>query len=130
MPAIEADSNQVRQLFQNLIGNSLKFHGEEKPFIKIYSETLSGGSDRAVSGKTYRIFVEDNGIGFEQKHLERIFTLFQRLHGRSAYEGNGMGLAICRRIVERHRGSITARSEPGRGATFIITLPERQPPED
>jgi signal transduction histidine kinase len=80
--------------------------------------------------KTHRIFVEDNDIGFDEKYLELIFTLFQRLHGKSAYEGTGMGLAICQKIVERHHGTITARSTPGQGATFIITLPEKQPTED
>jgi light-regulated signal transduction histidine kinase (bacteriophytochrome) len=120
LPVIEADPNQMRQLFQNLIGNALKFHGEENPVMKIHAKAAS-------DGKAHSIFVEDNGIGFEEKNLERIFTLFQRLHGRSEYDGTGMGLAICRRIVERHQGKITARSKPGRGSTFIITLPERQP---
>ncbi|MGO9690735.1 MAG: sensor histidine kinase, partial [Syntrophobacteraceae bacterium] len=73
-----------------------------------------------------RIFVEDNGIGFDEKYIERIFMPFQRLHGRSAYEGTGMGLAICRRIVERYGGSITAKGKPGEGSTFIITLPVKQ----
>ncbi len=83
------------------------------------------GDDRP-EGKAYQVFVEDNGIGFDEQYLGRIFALFQRLHGRSAYEGTGMGLAICRKIVERHKGCITARSSPGDGATFIITLPEKQ----
>ncbi len=70
--------------------------------------------------------MEDNGIGFDEKYLDRIFQPFQRLHGRSQYEGTGMGLAICRKIVERHGGTITAKSTPGKGATFIITLPVKQ----
>jgi light-regulated signal transduction histidine kinase (bacteriophytochrome) len=74
----------------------------------------------------YRITVEDNGIGFDEKYLDKIFTVFQRLHGRAEYEGSGIGLAVCRKIVERHHGSITAKSTPGNGAAFILTLPENQ----
>lgn len=129
LPILEIDSSQIRRLFQNLIGNSLKFHGEEKPVVKIYARPDGEEHERGSSpaGQMHHLFIEDNGIGFEEKYLDRIFTMFQRLHGRSTYEGTGMGLAICRKIVERHHGSITARSELGRGATFIITLPERQP---
>jgi PAS domain S-box-containing protein len=117
LPVISADPTQMRQLFQNLIGNALKFHkAGEKPMIQVrsVSDTDSG----------CRIAVEDNGIGFEGQYLEKIFTPFQRLHGRSEYEGTGMGLAICKKIVERHGGSITARSEPGKGSTFLIMLPQ------
>ena len=121
LPHIEADYTQMRQLFQNLISNSLRFHGDKKPVIKIYSNP---GPD-----KTHKIFVEDNGIGFDETYIDRIFKLFERLHGRSEYEGTGLGLAICRRIAERHHGSLTAKSKPGQGATFIITLPEKQPAE-
>jgi PAS domain S-box-containing protein len=121
LPHIEADYTQMRQLFQNLISNSLKFQGDKKPVIKIYSNP---GPD-----KTHQIFVEDNGIGFDETYIDRIFKLFERLHGRTEYEGTGLGLAICRRILERHHGSITAKSKPGQGATFIITLPEKQPAE-
>lgn len=117
--AIEADARQMHQLFQNLISNALKFHGEEKPVVKVHGSMTD--DDRA-----YRIMVEDNGIGFDEKYLDRIFGPFQRLHGRDAYEGNGMGLAICRKIVERHGGSITAESSPGNGAKFIVTLPVKQ----
>ena len=71
--------------------------------------------------------VKDNGIGFDEKYLEKIFAVFQRLHGRTEYEGTGVGLAVCRRITDRHHGAITARSEPGQGSTFIVALPVRQP---
>jgi PAS domain S-box-containing protein len=116
LPLISADPTQMRQLFQNLIGNALKFHKPgEKPMVnvRLASHTDSGS----------RIVVEDNGIGFDEQHLDKIFAPFQRLHGRSEYEGAGMGLAICKKIVERHGGSITATSKPGAGSTFIIELP-------
>ncbi|MGA3113359.1 MAG: PAS domain S-box protein [Syntrophobacteraceae bacterium] len=118
IPAIEADEIQMLGLFQNLIGNALKFRSSETPRIKIY-----GKLDRK---RTCEIFVNDNGIGFDPKFAERIFKPFQRLHGRSEYDGTGMGLAICRKIVERHGGSIRAESEPGKGSTFIIRLPVKQ----
>lgn len=123
MPTIEADPTQMRQLLQNLISNALKFQAPgAKPIIEIASRTVA-----TPSGKEYcEITVKDNGIGFEEKYLERIFAVFQRLHGRTEYEGTGVGLAVCRRIADRHGGSITARSQPGEGATFIITLPLRQ----
>jgi len=118
LPVISADPTQMRQLFQNLIGNALKFHKEgEKPLVKIQSP---------ANKQMIRISVEDNGIGFDEKHIERIFAPFQRLHGRSEYEGTGMGLAICKKIVERHGGSITAKSTPGKGSLFVIDLPLRQ----
>ena len=120
LPTIEADSLQMRQLLQNLIGNALKFHRKtEPPLIKIYSQILT---NKQLSEEYCQITVEDNGIGFNEKYLDRIFNVFQRLHGRTEYEGTGMGLAICRKIVERHQGTITAKSEPGKGASFIVTL--------
>jgi signal transduction histidine kinase len=121
LPAfIEGDDSQVAQLFENLIANALKFHRVgEPPKIRIYSgPPKSEGTPGEVE-----IYVEDNGIGFEEKYLDRIFLPFQRLHGRSEYEGVGMGLAICRKIVERHGGTITAVSTPGKGSTFIVRLP-------
>ncbi len=128
LPEIEADRIQMQQLFQNLIGNALKFRGKEAPLVRIRAELIAGTESPEVKGPALcRIFVEDNGIGFDEKYLDRVFSLFQRLHGRSEYEGSGMGLAICRRVVERHRGSITARSKPGDGSTFIVTLPAEQP---
>ena len=120
LPTIEADPLQIRQLLQNLIGNALKFHHSEiNPIITISQDTSS------ESIVTLRI--ADNGIGFNEKYLDRIFTPFQRLHGRSEYEGTGMGLAICRKIIERHGGRLTAKSFVGQGATFIISLPRIQP---
>lgn len=125
LATLEADAKQLRHLFDNLIENGLKFCTNERPVIRIYS------SSKRLSGKeVIEVLVEDNGIGFDEKYLERIFTPFQQLHNQGKFEGTGMGLAICRRIVERHHGSITARSKPGEGATFIITLPEKQPDED
>jgi light-regulated signal transduction histidine kinase (bacteriophytochrome) len=124
LPTIEADPTQMRQLLQNLIGNALKFHRpEEPPIVRVDGR----GPDGTADDGTCQILVEDQGIGFEEKYLDRIFLPFQRLHGRGAYEGTGMGLAICRRIVERHGGALTARSVPEQGATFIVTLPIRQP---
>ena len=128
LPTIDADPTQMRQLQQNLISNALKFHRpEEPPLVKIRGRLLDGHED-TVAGKspaesTCEVTVEDNGIGFDEKYLDRIFTVFQRLHGRDTYDGTGIGLATCRKIVERHRGSITARSRPGEGAKFIVTLP-------
>jgi PAS domain S-box-containing protein len=119
LPTLEADPTQMHQLLQNLITNSLKFHQEAiPPVIEVSSEN---------SGNKCRIMVKDNGIGFNMQYLDRIFKPFQRLHSRQEYEGSGMGLAICRRIVERHSGEISAISSPGEGSTFIITLPVHQP---
>lgn len=117
MPVIEADSSQMTRLFQNLIGNAVKYAGSQKLYIRIYSDR---------TGSFHRFFVEDNGIGFEEKYLDRIFSPFQRLHGSAKYTGTGMGLAICRKIAERHSGSITAKSTPARGSTFIVLLPVKQ----
>ncbi len=130
LPVVEADPHQMRQLFQNLVQNALKFRSESHPVVRIRSDAPSKAEPQAHATPradgVHRIYVEDNGIGFDEKYAERIFGLFERLHGRSAYEGTGMGLAICKKIVERHNGSITARSTPGKGTTFIVTLPERQ----
>jgi light-regulated signal transduction histidine kinase (bacteriophytochrome) len=127
LPTIEADPQQMRQLFQNLIGNALKFHQENlPPLIKVEGELVDDLKDRLSGNQKVRISVEDNGIGFNEKYLDRIFTVFQRLHGRNVYQGTGIGLAICRRIVERHAGTITATSSPGKGSTFIVTLPLKQ----
>lgn len=115
LPTVKADPTQMRQLFQNLIGNALKFHKADiSPVVKISSKTIS---------KVHVIQCSDNGVGFDEKYLDRIFAVFQRLYGRDVYEGTGIGLAVCRKIVERHNGSITAKSKPGVGSTFIIKLP-------
>lgn len=125
LPIIQGDPLQMRQLLQNLIGNALKFHRpNQPPVIKIYGQFFNNDLDDLSVGNTYyQIIVEDNGIGFPEKYLDRIFNVFQRLHSRSEYEGTGIGLAICRKITERHHGTITAKSQPGQGAKFIITLP-------
>lgn len=118
LPLIEADQVQMIQLFQNLIANALKFQPAGScPCVKIESRL-------DTAGQTCEIRVTDNGIGFEKKYLDRIFLPFQRLHDRdSGYQGVGMGLPICRKIVEHGGGTITARSRPNQGSTFIVTLP-------
>jgi len=131
LPVIDADPLQIRQLLQNLIANALKFRKpSEAPVVKISAQSSSleaeGASWSLSTSETLELRITDNGIGFDEKYLDRIFTVFQRLHGRNTYEGTGVGLAVCRRIVERHGGSITARSQPNRGATFIVKLPVKQ----
>lgn len=127
---IEADPVQMRQLLQNLLSNALKFHRQqEPPVVKIYSQLFDQKwqpVEESAIATHCQIVVADNGIGFDEKYLDRIFNVFQRLHSRSEYEGTGMGLAICRKIAERHGGSITAKSTPGQGSTFIVTLPIKQ----
>lgn len=131
MPTIEADGAQLRQLFLNLLSNALKFtRPNVAPIVRVTCTEVENQMGATPPLRTYRISVADNGIGFDERHLERIFTIFKRLHGRGTYEGTGIGLAICRRIVERHGGRITASSQPGEGATFIITIPELQPREE
>jgi signal transduction histidine kinase len=133
LPTVDADALQMRQLLQNLIGNALKFHKPgEPPVVQVEGDVLSEASALSIangvpSGPVCRLTVRDNGIGFDEKYVDRIFNVFQRLHGRGEYEGTGMGLAICRKIAERHRGRITAQSSPGNGATFLVTLPISQP---
>ena len=119
LPRIDADALQMRQLFQNLIGNALKFRKPEvPPCIRVTGAVRNGSMPPLLE-----LAVTDNGIGFEQKHADRIFVIFQRLHGRGEYEGTGIGLAICKKIVERHSGTIQATSRSGCGATFAISLP-------
>ncbi len=118
LPDIDADPTQMHQLFQNLISNALKFHKPDCPPIV----TISANVNETLC----EIKIADNGIGFEQKYADRIFTIFQRLHGRHEYEGTGIGLAVCRKIIDRHGGRIAAQSELGSGSTFIISLPIKQ----
>lgn len=128
LPTIQADSTQMYQLLQNLVGNALKFsRPNTPPFVTVDYRILNGSS--LGRGQACEITIKDNGIGFEEKYVDRIFTIFQRLHGRHEYEGTGIGLAVCRKIVDRHGGTITAQSVPGEGSTFIITLPVKQTQE-
>jgi signal transduction histidine kinase len=113
LPAVQADPSQVGQLLQNLIGNALKFSGDEPPRVHLSAER---------DGAMWAIAVRDHGIGFDPKYADRVFAIFERLHGRDV-PGTGIGLAVCKRIVERHGGHIRVRSMPGEGATFIFTLP-------
>ena len=118
LPTVEADPFQLQQVLTNLVGNALKFHKPDiAPRVNIAGE---------ITDHRCCITVRDNGIGFEEKYAERIFGVFQRLHGRSQYEGTGIGLAIVKKIVERHDGAIAVDSEPGRGTTFVVTLPLMQ----
>jgi light-regulated signal transduction histidine kinase (bacteriophytochrome) len=120
LPVVHANPAHMRQLFQNLIANGLKFHGAGvAPRVRVYV----GAGDGGEPAGGHHIVVEDNGIGFDDRHRERIFRIFQRLHGVHEYEGTGIGLAVCRRIVEQHGGTLVARSEPGMGARFFISLP-------
>jgi PAS domain S-box-containing protein len=134
LPTIEADPLQMRQLFQNLIANALKFHRPDIPPIIRISAELQAATDYSLAGarprdRIVRIRVQDNGIGFDPKFADQIFVVFQRLHTKQEYEGTGIGLAVCRKITDRHGGSIMAHSEEGQGATFEIALPLKQQPD-
>ena len=119
LPTVMADTTQLSQVFQNLIANALKFRGEQPPLIHIEA-------DRDVEQGQWLFSVRDNGIGIEPQYAERIFLIFQRLHSRNEYPGTGIGLALCKRIVERHGGRIWIESEPGKGSTFYFTLPDKR----
>lgn len=123
LPEIYGDEMQMTLLFQNLIGNGLKYHREDTiPEIKIYNSYNK--EDEKLHGKHVSVTVEDNGIGFEDKYIEKIFLPFQRLHGRGEFEGTGMGLTICKKIMERHNGKIDVSSRPGEGSRFKLIFSE------
>lgn len=122
LPVISGDPGQLRQVFQNLLNNALKFHKPgEPPQVEVRRECPS------EEDSTCRVIISDHGIGFDNKYRDRIFQIFQRLHGRGEYEGTGIGLAIARKIVERHHGTISATGTPGAGATFVLTFPRCRP---
>ena len=129
LATIDADPMQMRQLLQNLIGNALKFNRPGvPPIVKIGGQIChSFAADKVeTAGATYCLNVGDNGIGFEDKYVEKIFKVFQRLHGRSEYEGTGIGLSVCRKIAERHGGNIKVQSTLGEGTTFTVNMPVKQ----
>ena len=116
LPEVEADEPQLAQLFQNLIGNALKFKGNEAPRVHVSIAELPNA---------WEFSIQDNGIGIDAQYFDRIFMVFQRLHSKGEYDGTGIGLAICKKVVDRHGGRIRVESEPGRGSTFFFTLPRR-----
>ena len=120
LPSIEGRKSQIGQLFQNLISNAIKFNDKEQPVISITCNTYT---DQVTANKFAKIEIKDNGIGFENMYKHRIFEIFQRLHGKAEYPGTGIGLAICKKIVEAHGGTISAEGDLGDGATFTITFP-------
>ena len=131
LPVIEGIALQMRQLFTNLLTNAIKFKLPEKaPEITIKSQVIDEGEKAEYNinntGKVYKIVVRDEGIGFEQEYATRIFQIFQRLHGKAEYPGSGIGLAICKKIVDNHHGEILGKGEAGKGAEFIIIIPQSQ----
>jgi signal transduction histidine kinase len=124
LPLVDGNAAEMRQVFQNLVANALKFRSAQPPVVRI---TATREPSTAFDGPAaWRIVVADNGIGFDQKYAERIFRPFERLHARDAFDGSGIGLALCRRIVQRHGGTIRAEAKAGVGAQFIMVLPERR----
>jgi light-regulated signal transduction histidine kinase (bacteriophytochrome) len=120
LPTLTCDASQMTQVFQNLIGNAVKFRKPDQPPVVRVSATREDGA--------WRLSVADNGIGIEPRFFERIFQMFQRLHARGEYSGTGIGLALCKKIVERHGGQMRVESAPGRGAKFSFTVPDVIPP--
>jgi light-regulated signal transduction histidine kinase (bacteriophytochrome) len=144
LPTVMADESQLIQVFQNLIDNAIKFHGEESPGVHISAERIEESKIRNLQSairdpqslrrvgpsgpeaeiqKGWLFSVQDNGIGIDPEHYERIFIIFERLHSEADYPGTGIGLSICKKIVERHGGHIWVDSEPGKGSTFYFTVP-------
>jgi light-regulated signal transduction histidine kinase (bacteriophytochrome) len=115
LPTLRADASQLGQVFQNLIANAIKFRGESPPRIHVSARDRGGDWFFSIS---------DNGIGIDPQHEDRVFAIFQRLHTKQEYPGTGIGLALCKRIVERHGGKIWFESEPGKGSTFYFTIPK------
>jgi light-regulated signal transduction histidine kinase (bacteriophytochrome) len=113
LPTVQADEVNLQQLFQNLVANALKFRGTEAPRVHVEARRVDDAWEFSVA---------DNGIGIDPRHHEDVFVIFRRLHGRERYPGTGIGLALCKKIVEHHGGSIWVTSEPGRGATFHFTI--------
>ena len=116
LPVVTGDEGQLAQVFQNLIGNAIKFRGDEAPRIHLFVSRQD---------PDWHFMLRDNGIGIEAQYFERIFMVFQRLHNRTEYPGTGIGLAICKKIVDRHGGRIWVDSHPGAGSTFFFTIPEK-----
>ena len=127
LPSLPVNPNMIRSLFFNLVGNALKYSKKNtSPLIKIYAEKQPGVSDGLIipdEKKYYRIFIQDNGIGFNQQYAEQIFEMFKRLHSSTEYEGTGIGLALCKQIMVKHNGFISALSKENEGAVFIVSLP-------
>jgi len=116
LPLLIADSSQLVQVFQNLVGNAIKFRGSQAPLIQVSAELI---------GKEWLFSVADNGIGIAPEHADSVFVIFRRLHARTEYPGNGIGLSICKKIVEQHGGRIWVESQVGQGSTFRFTLPSK-----
>jgi light-regulated signal transduction histidine kinase (bacteriophytochrome) len=119
LPTLTVDNSQMTQLFQNLIGNGIKFRRPDVPPV------IDITVERNAADETWQFAIRDNGIGIAPEHHERIFVIFQRLHTREQYPGTGIGLAVCRKIVERHGGKLNVQSEPDHGATFSFSIPEK-----